>query len=458
MYAARLGTQSKVKAKTLPIVQNALGSAGEPVSPTAREPMERSSGHDFSSVRVHSDIMRTWQAGDRVPLAVGAVLRTPGTAVTVSPRNDLLITGVPPLTEPLSVRVHTDSLAADAAMSVDAAAFNVGTHIVFGPNEYQPSTERGRALIRHELRHIAQRSGDDSIDTGETVDRPALERQADLDVAHPTSTARGLLRHPAVKALKWSAKWLSKRTAKRVSHHIAAHTRRIATKPIHSVMLNPRGFKYELKRAISEATAMVERQADRVSDVIEEGAIRVSKQHTSTPGKPWWVVEKTFMRAIGTQGETVLRIVVNHAGKIVTAFPTHTLKSLGVGVGVVGAFTTRTAEAAQTLEESRRKQESLYSALEAAENDDSWWEWVPIIGDIWGGSLNVGESQTLAIYRQQKADEKLVRSVVTSTIDDIQEELQRSLGPAEEAEVEEYVRMVLMSGMDVAAEDVAVEP
>lgn len=56
------------------------------------------------------------------------------------------------------VRVHADGEAADAARSVGARAYTLGNNIVFGANQYQPSTPEGQHLIAHELTHVLQQS------------------------------------------------------------------------------------------------------------------------------------------------------------------------------------------------------------------------------------------------------------------------------------------------------------
>ena len=54
------------------------------------------------------------------------------------------------------VRVHTDEQAAESARAVDAQAYTVGAHIVFGDGEYASQTSRGRELLAHELAHVLQ--------------------------------------------------------------------------------------------------------------------------------------------------------------------------------------------------------------------------------------------------------------------------------------------------------------
>jgi len=42
---------------------------------------------------------------------------------------------------------------------VDARAYTVGRHIVFGEGQYAPGTSSGRRLLAHELTHVVQQSG-----------------------------------------------------------------------------------------------------------------------------------------------------------------------------------------------------------------------------------------------------------------------------------------------------------
>lgn len=54
------------------------------------------------------------------------------------------------------VRVHTDERAAQSAAMVNAEAYTVGRHIVFGENRFSPATRAGRGLLAHELAHTVQ--------------------------------------------------------------------------------------------------------------------------------------------------------------------------------------------------------------------------------------------------------------------------------------------------------------
>jgi hypothetical protein len=56
------------------------------------------------------------------------------------------------------VLVHTGKRAAESALTLDAEAYSVGRHVVFGDGAFAPHTSTGRRLLAHELTHVAQRS------------------------------------------------------------------------------------------------------------------------------------------------------------------------------------------------------------------------------------------------------------------------------------------------------------
>jgi hypothetical protein len=87
------------------LVEDVLRSEGAPLDPTARRYFESRFGHDFSRVRVH--------VGGR---------------------------------------------AAQSARAVNALAYTVGNHVVFGSGMYAPESTAGRRLLAHELAHTVQQS------------------------------------------------------------------------------------------------------------------------------------------------------------------------------------------------------------------------------------------------------------------------------------------------------------
>ena len=58
-----------------------------------------------------------------------------------------------------SVRVHTDESAAASAGALNARAFTIGEHVVFGAAEFAPHSAEGQTLLAHELTHVAQQQG-----------------------------------------------------------------------------------------------------------------------------------------------------------------------------------------------------------------------------------------------------------------------------------------------------------
>ena len=56
------------------------------------------------------------------------------------------------------VRVHTDERAAESAGEIAARAYTSGNHIVFGKGQFDPSGQRGRRLLAHELVHVLQQT------------------------------------------------------------------------------------------------------------------------------------------------------------------------------------------------------------------------------------------------------------------------------------------------------------
>lgn len=83
------------------------------------------------------------------------------------------------------VRVHADDGAARAARSIDAHAFTVGRHIVFGEGRYTTSDERGRFTLAHELAHVVQQRGAPAprVQASPAVGESSGEAEAEADAA-----------------------------------------------------------------------------------------------------------------------------------------------------------------------------------------------------------------------------------------------------------------------------------
>ena len=96
-------------------------------------------------------------------------------------------------------RIHTNGDAARLARDLDAAAFTVGRNVFFGDGQYQPDSEQGHRLLRHELTHVAQQRASTAIPQDrlrvtkpeDTVERhaAAAERAADSEPAKASDMA-----------------------------------------------------------------------------------------------------------------------------------------------------------------------------------------------------------------------------------------------------------------------------
>jgi hypothetical protein len=90
------------------------------------------------------------------PRIVHQVLQSPGSPLPASARRD----AEQRLGHDFGrVRVHTDAQAAESARAVEAHAYTVGNHVVFGTGRFAPSTSSGHHLLLHELVHTVQQTG-----------------------------------------------------------------------------------------------------------------------------------------------------------------------------------------------------------------------------------------------------------------------------------------------------------
>ena len=103
----RFTSQPKRRLDSAPAsVDRVLASSGKPLEPVFRQDMEQRFNHDFSQVRVHSDLA-----------------------------------------------------AEQSTRDISARAYTAGSNVVFGAGQFAPRTHQGRRLIAHELTHVVQQSG-----------------------------------------------------------------------------------------------------------------------------------------------------------------------------------------------------------------------------------------------------------------------------------------------------------
>ncbi len=134
----RLASQSATYEQSAPeSITRALAKTGRPLDVALKKDMELRFGHDFSSVRIHSD----------------------------------------------------DS-AAKTASQINAKAYTSGNNIVFGAGQYAPNSQYGKRLLAHELTHVVQQSGAENTYINRQPISNIIQRDGpdDDSVADPLST------------------------------------------------------------------------------------------------------------------------------------------------------------------------------------------------------------------------------------------------------------------------------
>jgi hypothetical protein len=192
-----------------PIVHEVLQSPGQPLDPETRAFMEPRFGHDFSKVRVQTDLPKKIQTKlifskpneqyerevdtSELPIRCSPqsnVARNSGTPEIPNGNGMPLPKDVRAVMEHRfgldfsSVRVHSDAPAGQAAMDLGAKAFTQGWDVYFAPGYYNPRSVGGLGLIVHELTHVVQqRSGrlfSTSCPSGNIGTYSSLEKEAEV--------------------------------------------------------------------------------------------------------------------------------------------------------------------------------------------------------------------------------------------------------------------------------------
>ena len=124
----------------------------------------------------------------QVPSIVHEVLRSPGQPLNAATRAFM----EPRFGHDFSdVRVHTDVKAARSAETINALAYTIGRDVIFGEGQYEPGTSHGKRLIAHELTHVMQQGNQQNLQsTALRIGAPndMFEHQAD-QVANAISLA-----------------------------------------------------------------------------------------------------------------------------------------------------------------------------------------------------------------------------------------------------------------------------
>lgn len=139
----------------------------------------KSPGGDCDSCRRKRTALRhpAVRQGDRrtAPRQVHEVIRRPGRSL---PEDVRIEAGRRLGFDFSNVRIHTDEAAARSASMINANAYAVGSHVVFGRGRYAPATQAGRRLLIHELVHVRQQHGSRVPSSLRIGASPALEDES----------------------------------------------------------------------------------------------------------------------------------------------------------------------------------------------------------------------------------------------------------------------------------------
>lgn len=125
-------------------------------------------------------------AGHEAPSIVHDVIASSGQALDAVTQSDMERRFAHDFSR---VRIHTDARAAASAQAVQAHAYTVGQHVVFGAGRFAPTTHEGRHLLAHELAHTVQQENAGErrqhrliVRDSDSADERAADRAADIAV------------------------------------------------------------------------------------------------------------------------------------------------------------------------------------------------------------------------------------------------------------------------------------
>lgn len=129
----------------------------------AEQVLANKPAHSFSNISTPKIQRRAEQASaqtEEVPTSVERVLAGSGSALPIAVRKDMEERFGKDFSQ---VRMHTGSAAEKSAQDVNANAYTVGNNIVFNRGKFSPDTQEGKRLLAHELTHVVQQSGSNTV-------------------------------------------------------------------------------------------------------------------------------------------------------------------------------------------------------------------------------------------------------------------------------------------------------
>ena len=140
--------------------QLTIGKSDDPMEQEAERIADQLSASPAHSIAggapVHIQRFTETREAEQAPQSVDQVLAAPGQPLEPALRRDMEERFGHDFS---SVRVHSNAAAEQSARDVNAEAYTIGSDIVFGAGRYAAATHEGRRLIAHELTHVVQQGG-----------------------------------------------------------------------------------------------------------------------------------------------------------------------------------------------------------------------------------------------------------------------------------------------------------
>lgn len=351
------------------------------------------------------------------------------------------------------IAAHVGGASRDAAEGMGASAYATGEDVAFAeaPDLHTAAHEAAHVVQQRggvQLAGGVGRAGDpyeqhadavaDAVVRGESAEALLAEMAGPESEGAAPASAKVQM-NPAKGVTKRLWRWISRETVqKQISKHVAKHGRSVAGKAVHSIFKRPNTIRSMVRKTAAEAMALAQKSASKSADDVLKGpGIRMFRQ-SAGKGKFRWVIEREFKNPIGKAGEKVLKIVVDYSGRIVTAYPTKALSSMGLGVAAMGVFDGKAAEAGERIQDAVEADQRRREA-----DANSWGSFaIDVLTPIGLTPSVANDGEGLWLTRRN-----IVRHVFAKLVSEIEQAESRKLSEEERRKLYELLTVSVGSAM-----------
>ncbi len=266
-----------------------------------------------------------------------------------------------------NVKVHTDTVAAKSAQSINALAYTSGNNIVFNNSQYSPNTDSGKRLLGHELTHVVQQ--------GSGVATKRIQCDLAVETPNPAAVAVELTEEEVADAIRYNTRRYSLRDEWEIS----------LVRDVLGIAELPAVVDEEMVNAIAQYQAENDIEPDGKIGAVT--ASRLSRELFHEGESLTLADRRELMQASRRMGTRALRIRVNQ--------PATTLDNLGsANYGVMWEIADRAANGfvIQHVRITSNLQDCTGAPVAMngfAGNTDYWEVWRVVNGRVRCGTLAV---------------------------------------------------------------------